>query len=103
MSRNDILQSMPTDIPPARNIMAISYIIYPHIYQVMTAVLHGHGDGETGRRRYSMTSEYEDFKCTGPDGKGCPHGVESDKLHTPRNTDLKLCDECYRKYRKKKE
>ena len=41
------------------------------------------------------------FECTGPDGKGCPHGVESDKLHTPRNTDLKLCDDCLREYRKK--
>ena len=86
------------------NITAVCTIIIHRMPRAMTAVPHGREGGETGRRRYSMPSEREDFKCTDPDGKGkCPYGVESDKLHTPRNTDLKLCDECYREYRKKKE
>jgi len=61
-------------------------------------VSHGHEDGETDKARSYMEGE---FKCTGPDGKGCPHGVESDKLHKPRGIELKLCDDCYREYRKK--
>ena len=80
-----------------RMLRATSHIIAIPIHTVTTDIPCGPLDGETDRRRYSMTSKFE---CTGPDGKGCPHGVESDKL-TPRDTDLKLCDDCYREYRKK--